>query len=121
MPYPGGALSGDGEARRADLATALSLKDWPRACTALVAVVFGDEDWQWLQQKCLDLLDHEDEALRGLAVACLGHVARIHGRLDRATVLPALDSASQDLRLAGRVADALDNIARYAPPPMSEG
>ena len=43
-----------------------------------------------MQELYLELLDHRDRPVRLLAATCLGHVARVHRRLDEDRVVPAL-------------------------------
>lgn len=50
---------------------------------ALLSVVYHDPDWRWAQSLYLDYAHHAHTDLRGLAITCLGHLARIHGVLDR--------------------------------------
>jgi hypothetical protein len=87
--------------------------DARRIADALVAVTFSDPDWRWVQGECLVLLDHPSDEVRGLAATCLGHLARIHGQLDRRPVLAALCEHRDDPVIGGRVEDALDDIATY--------
>ncbi len=82
-------------------------------CTALVAVALHEQDWQWVQQSCLEFLDDERAAVRGAAATCLGHIARIHRRLDKERVLAALEVHQYDREVGGRIADALDDIKTF--------
>ena len=100
---------------RADLEDARRRDDPNDISDALLVLALNDADWRWVQGQCLELFDHADEATRGLAVTCLGHIARIHGHLDHDIVIPRLKLAARDSRIAGRVDDALDDIAMYAP------
>ena len=59
-------------------------------CDALVRITYHDPDWRWVQEKCLELAGHADPQVAGLAVTCLGHLARIHRVLDLEKVLPTL-------------------------------
>ena len=72
------------------------------------SVLYGEGDWKELQELYLALLDHEDRQVRLLAATCLGHVARVYGRLDEDLVVPKL-------RRSGST-DALDDIATYLHP-----
>jgi hypothetical protein len=83
--------------------------------TALLSLAHFDSDWQWVQEQCLTLLTDPDAAIRGTAALCLGHVARIHGELDLARVLPALRRLAEDPAVAGRVNDAIDDIETFIP------
>lgn len=89
---------------------ALHSPDPAEACDALLAIALHDSDWRWVQDQCLRSLRHPDEQVRALAVTCLGHVARIHRRLDLDRVLPVLAELQTDPALTGRVEDALDDF-----------
>lgn len=77
---------------------------------ALLAVALNGEDRVWVQQWCLDLLESEDSNVRRIAVICLGHVARIHGEIDRDVVVPRLRRLSSDPAVAGDAENALEDI-----------
>jgi hypothetical protein len=95
------------------LEDALRLGDVEGACHALVGLVHYDSDWEWLQNKCLDLLGDDNVSLKGVAISSLGHIARIHGKLDRIKVEVALKNLMGDSSLKGRVVDALSDIEVY--------
>ncbi|MFY1942916.1 HEAT repeat domain-containing protein [Achromobacter xylosoxidans] len=82
-------------------------------CEALVSIAFGSPDWRWAQDTCLSFLRNENPALRRLAATCLGHIARIHGQLDKEAVVPALRECLQDPEIVGKVEDALDDIRLF--------
>jgi hypothetical protein len=82
-------------------------------CRTLVAVTFCETDWRWVQNTCLSFLDHQDPQASGLAATCLGHLARIHGKLDKAKVVSALKKHSGNKAIAGRIKDALDDISIF--------
>lgn len=80
---------------------------------ALLSSAFHNPDWQWVQERCLELLNNPSETVRGVAITCLGHLARIHGKLDLAIVLPALQAMRSQPALIGKLEDALDDILMY--------
>lgn len=65
---------------------------------ALLALVFGDPDWAWVQDQCLELMaEHSSsEQCRYAAVLCLGHLVAIHHEIDHDRVLPALAALQDD-------------------------
>lgn len=79
-------------------------------CDALLAVVLHDHDWKWSQTQCLNFLTHENSDISGLAATCLGHIARIHHKLDKELVVNALKNRLNDTKISGRIQDALDDI-----------
>jgi hypothetical protein len=80
---------------------------------ALVRVAFNDPDWRWVQEKCLTFLDNPTSDVRRLAVTCLGHLARIHGEIDRERVLPLLNILRKDDEVSGTVEDTLEDIEAF--------
>lgn len=85
----------------------------PEIQRALVAIALGEEDWRWVQEKCLVFTHHDEPGIRGLAATCLGHLARIHGQLDMHKVMPRLDALQRDPATAGRAETALDDIKMF--------
>lgn len=89
-------------------------------CETLVSLALNDADWKWVQQKCIDYSSHIDPEVRGVAVTCLGHVARIHHELDVKVVVPVIQGLMQDPEVAGRAEDAWDDLLMYlTKPPIS--
>lgn len=80
---------------------------------ALVRVALNDPDWRWVQEKCLTFLDSPESDVRRLAVTCLGHLARIHGELDREKVVRLLNNLRHDDQIGGSVEDALEDIEEF--------
>jgi hypothetical protein len=98
---------------RAEAVLAFESGQSDAVCDALIRVVYHDPDWQWTQEQCLRFTQSDDPGVRGLAVTCLGHLARIHHRLDLAIVVPVLDDLSKDRAMGGRAKDALDDIKLF--------
>lgn len=82
-------------------------------CDALIRLVYHDPDWIWVQERCIELSEDSNSEVSGLAVTCLGHLARIRRTLDLERVLPALKKLLANPEIAGRVEDALDDIETY--------
>lgn len=92
----------------------LAQGDGDEIAEALIGLALNDPDWKWLQDLCLGLVDHVESAVRAAALTSLGHIARIHGRIERSRVEPKLRQILDDSVLAGRAQDALDDIAVFA-------
>jgi len=92
---------------------ALASDETEQICQALVSIAFYEQDWQWVQEKCLVLLSSKASAIRGLAATCLGHIARMHGQWDKERVMGALRERMRDPAIAGSIEDALDDIAMF--------
>jgi hypothetical protein len=85
--------------------------DTSAIASTLVDIAFHDPDWQWVQNTCLGYARHPVPTVRQVAVTCLGHIARIHRRLDLAAVLPVLEELSRDQAVITE--DALDDIRTF--------
>ena len=76
---------------------------------ALLSAALYDDDFDWVQQQCLNFLTGPDTSLRCTALVGLGHLARLHGRMDQ-VALDHLAQAELDPALAGYVSDVRDDI-----------
>jgi hypothetical protein len=77
---------------------------------ALVSIAFYEKDWRWCQNICLNFLDHPDNEVKNVAITCLGHIARIHNKLDRDLVVSKLEQLLKNDALSSRIEDALSDI-----------
>lgn len=80
---------------------------------ALVGLALHHPDLGRAQDLCLRALDHESVEVRSAALTSLGHLARIHGRLDMNRVLPKLERALRDPETQGVAEDALGDIRPF--------
>jgi hypothetical protein len=85
-------------------------------CATIIRAAHHVEDWRWVEERALQLLQSADVEVRGAAVTALGHLARIHRRLDLERVVPALAALRNDPALEGRVEDAMDDIRTFIEP-----
>ena len=67
---------------------------------AMLSAALYDEDAGWIEQICLRSLDSPIFNIRAIAMTSLGHVARIHGRLDLPTVNKKLCDVERDPDIA---------------------
>jgi hypothetical protein len=101
---------------REEVERALATGDPDALTRALIAVAFHEPDVDWAQERCLAALEHPSAVVRGLAATCLGHLARIHRRIDLARVRPRLEAMRSDPLAGKRAGDALVDIERYLGP-----
>ncbi|WP_350616358.1 hypothetical protein [Pseudomonas sp. HY7a-MNA-CIBAN-0227] len=81
---------------------------------ALLYLCFSINDPKWVQAKCIEAIQGTgNDDIKGLAITCIGHVARIHSEVDRSLVVPVLSDRLTDNILSGRAQDALDDIDKY--------
>ncbi|WP_159076082.1 hypothetical protein [Microvirgula aerodenitrificans] len=83
-------------------------------CQALVSLAFYEQDWKWVQDKCLFFIQEKNPSVRRVAATCLGHVARIHGRLEKDKVVKKLRLHMSDHESIGSIEGALDDIEMFA-------
>lgn len=67
---------------------------------ALLSASMHDPDHEWVQSKCIDFLRTPSFNRRYAALVSLGHLVRLHGRLDTDTILPLLNDVEADPGLA---------------------
>ena len=82
-------------------------------CQALVRVVHSDVDLRWAQARCIDAASSPHLAVRQAAATCLGHLARLHGKLDTAKVMPVLRRLLADPATQGVAEDALEDLQTF--------
>jgi hypothetical protein len=97
---------------RDEAESAFASGDSERIAEALVNVAFHDTDWRWVQDNCLVFGRSDAAPLRYIAASCLGHVARIHGRLDLDKVMPVLKELLNDSEtyVKASAEDAIEDI-----------
>ena len=84
-------------------------------CRTLVSVAMFESDRRWAQAQCLRFAKHSDSFVRGVAATCLGHLARIHGAIDEADVVPVVRELlhDSDPETRGKAQDALSDFSTF--------
>ena len=77
---------------------------------ALLSAAYYDPDWRWAQGVSLRFLDHATLGVRSNAATCLGHIARIHKKMDLDLVLPKLLAMQGDPAIRPWIEEALEDI-----------
>jgi HEAT repeat protein len=80
---------------------------------ALYSATYSLDDWEWVQNRCLERLAAENVGVRWAAAQCLGDLAQIRGQLDVDRVVPALKKALDDEDIRSTVQDSLDLIESW--------
>ncbi|MCV9929877.1 hypothetical protein OIU83_19610 [Flavobacterium sp. LS1R49] len=88
----------------------LKSKDSTVVINTLLEITFHNQNWEWVQDLCIELLENKNPDIKGLAVTCIGHIARIHRVIDKENVLKAFESRKDDDTICGRIKDAIDDI-----------
>ncbi len=84
--------------------------DGPTIGRALLRLALHGPDWRFAEQHAVRHLTHRDVWVRRNAATALGHVARLSGDLDVASVVPALKALLSDPEVGGFAEDALGDI-----------
>jgi len=84
---------------------------------ALVAIALHEEDFEFALATVLKCAASSEEAIRGTAILCLGHLARIHGRLPDQPVIELVRQALRDTSeyVRGQAENAVDDIELFVP------
>jgi len=98
---------------RHDAEIILSATEETAICETLVRLAYHDPDWQWVQNQCVRFTADSRLSVRATAVLCLGHLARIHGRLDLDRVNQTLRPLLSEPELKWRVEEVLEDIAMF--------
>lgn len=90
----------------------LQSNDPQQMVDGLLALSLQAHDGAFAQHMMLRYVEHDNENIRGIAILGLGHIARIHGTLDKASVLPIVEQALQDRSafVRGHADAAMDDI-----------
>jgi hypothetical protein len=83
-----------------------------RITNALISLALYNPDWKWVQDTCIKFSNHNNDNVRGIAILCFGHLARLHGKLETDRVLLIVKKALQDSSsfVRGHADSALDDI-----------
>lgn len=92
---------------------ALNSGDPEAMSLALIRSAFHDPDWRWVQEQCLRLSTYPNLWVQRNCATCLGHIARLHGQLDTARVIPVLDMLAQYDDVASWAEAALEDVAVF--------
>lgn len=99
---------------RDDFESIVDAGDISTICSAMVDLAFDPKtDFDWFEERCVELLTHSDGSVCALAATCLSHTARFKGALEEKTVA-ALRTLENDPLIGGQVSDALDDWEQFA-------
>jgi len=63
---------------------------------ALLSLALYDNDSKWVETICADYLNDNNPSLRGIAVQCFGHLARIHRVIHDTVIIDKIYQLSND-------------------------
>lgn len=80
-------------------------------------VLNGGLPFEELEKSCIEASEHSDPSVRAIAATCIGHLARLYGRLDN-SVLEALGCLLNDRTLVN--VDTRRTVADFADTAMDD-
>ncbi|WP_314916592.1 hypothetical protein [Pseudomonas helleri] len=100
--------------QKSDIELLLKSNDEQTILDAIMHMTFNVNDPEWIQKKCIEQINLKKSSnITGLAITCLGHIARLHGVINENTTIPLLKKLLKDKEFSGRAEDALDDIEQF--------
>jgi len=101
---------------RGDLTSRLESREAEVVASALYAASKYEEDWEWVQDQCLKCLNSDEVSVRWAAATCLGDLAFLRRPLDVQVVVPALERAAKDPKIADPASFSLSMVRQFLGP-----
>ena len=77
----------------------------------LLMLTMSSDNREWIEDLCIEIINSQrDVELCGLAITCLGHLARIHRSISQKKVMEVLKPLMKNTELSGRVEEAISDI-----------
>ena len=93
-----------------EIEAALGGDDVDTACDAILSAALYFDDWRVSQRICLKALALANDVLKRCGIIGLGHIVRIHGRIDVAVVSMELQKFSRNEFLLGYIENLQSDI-----------
>ncbi|NJO15536.1 MAG: hypothetical protein HC877_07265 [Thioploca sp.] len=82
-------------------------------CDAIIGSVHFIDDYDWLVQQYILLLNYTDQEIQGAVITSIGHLARLNKKANQAQLLNILEPLLFNDALTSRVEDAIDDINTF--------
>lgn len=83
-------------------------------CKLLLKITFNCNNWKWIQDICIELINsNREKNLCGLTVTCIGHLARIHGKIEKKRIFELFNQQKDNPYISDRIEDAIDDINMF--------
>lgn len=99
--------------KREEVVTRLQGDNVDAKVEAILSAALYDGDYHWVQTQCIQLMNSNNANLQHATVTAIGHVARIHKTIDKASVIPELEKLHANPPLKGTIEDTLDDIKMF--------
>lgn len=93
-----------------DFFVSLKGNDMNKIASDMIGFVYGEKNWKEAERVILECLDDERSTVREIAVTCIGHIARIHGKINREAVGKKFANMKKNSQINGKIEDSLDDI-----------
>lgn len=95
-----------------NITAALRSPDSKVVLRAILSAALYSDDGLWAEKLVYKFIDHDDPYIRGNAMLSLGHIARVHGSLNRERAIDVLRVAKNDRHefVRSHAIDALDDV-----------
>ena len=77
---------------------------------ALLSLAYYEPNGRWVQEKCLAFAQRGQGDVRRIAIVCLGHLARVHRKLDLDRVAKVFNELRDDTSVLGEIENAVGDI-----------
>ncbi|AIX73176.1 MAG: hypothetical protein E6X23_05020 [Mixta calida] len=86
-----------------------------KVADTLLYIAHNINDVEWAEEQFMRMANNPDEDISELALTCLGHIARINGRINKDVVIPFLEEKMKNSSelISSRAEDALDDINMF--------
>lgn len=104
------------ELEKSCLVSLLNSDNAGKIAETLLYIAFNVNDTEWATELFMEYADTADEDISGLALTCLGHLARINGTINREMIIPFLIRKIENTEgiISARAQDAIDDINTYS-------
>lgn len=100
---------------KADVEYAILNDQIERLIEMTIAVSMYSEESLWAESVCFRLATHNDWNVRGNAILGFGHIARVHGKIERIEARQLINAALVDHEeyVRGQAESAADDVSHY--------
>jgi len=93
----------------------LNSGDAEKVAEALLYISYNINDVEWAEKQFMRMSSNHNDDIAGLALTCLGHIARVNGRISKDIVIPFLEEKIKNSNkiISSRAEDALDDIKMF--------
>ncbi|MDX5631077.1 MULTISPECIES: hypothetical protein [unclassified Brenneria] len=84
---------------KSHLENLLNSNDIAKVSETLLYIAHNINNVEWAEKNFMRMANNSNEDISGLALTCLGHIARVNGRISKEIVIPFLKEKINNTRL----------------------